>query len=278
MKIHTHWLAWAGFFILAGLFLLLKNLGLFGVWGEAAWAGLFLAAGLGFLVWFLLGTGQWWRAIPGFTLLSVGAMLLLVWRGIDLGDWRAAVPLFGMALGFWAALLTSRDTWWAVIPAGTLTLFAGLTGLQARLGEAFWLAVLYFGLGVVFLLAYLLRSAQRDARWAAIPAAALLLLGVVSLVNTLPIAQSLAQWWPLTLLIPGVGLLVAALSGSRPAEPVTTLPERTTPAPAARATVTEGLPASDALPPVPARPAAPAAPASDAGGDIYDLLKQQPGG
>lgn len=280
MKVRIQPLAWAGFLLFAGVFLLLKNLGVFDPWGEAIWGGLFVAAGLGFLIWFLFGVGQWWRAVPGFTLLSVGALVLLGWRGLDLGDWRAALPLLGMALGFWTALLTHADHWWAVIPAGALTLFAALTGLQARLGEAFWLAILFLGLGLIFLLVYLPR--RHTARWASIPAATLSLLGVVTLVDALQPAAVIAQWWPTVLLFAAVGMLVIALTGRQPAEPVTPLPIPEPEPRAAGASVIEALPPAPPLPPVSAPPApgTSASPAetrdAEAEVDIYELLKQQP--
>jgi hypothetical protein len=281
MQLRTRMAAWAAFLLSAGLFLLLKNQGVFGAWGEVAWGGLFAATGLGFLVWFVLGLQQWWRAVPGFTLLSAGALALLSWRGIDLGDWRGALTLLGVALGFWAALLVSAANWWAIIPAGALTLLAALTGLQARLSEAFWLAIWFFGLGVVFLLVYLLRLRQHDARWATIPTAALLLLGLVTLVNAATLPLVLAQWWPALLLAGGLGLLILAIGRPQASPPVTPLPPAEATSPAAGSSITEALPAASALPPAPAAvPAAPqpaAAPDAPAQVDIYEFLKQQPG-
>ena len=146
--------------------------------------------------------------IPGFTLLSVGTLLIMASRGINLGDWRAPLVLFGIAfLGFWVALLVQGANWWAAIPAGVLTLLGFLIGLQARLGETLWLsAILFGGLGVVFLLVLLIRGGQSDARWLAIPAAALILLGIATLVGVLTSVPVLLQWWPVLLLVGWLGL------------------------------------------------------------------------
>ncbi len=102
MKRLSEAVGWGIFLLLAGVFLLLKNLNVFGTWGELAWAVIYTLAGLGFLIWFFAGTEHWWRAIPAFTLLGIGAGMLLEWRNIDLGGWSASLVLFGMALGFWA--------------------------------------------------------------------------------------------------------------------------------------------------------------------------------
>ncbi len=277
MKIRKQLLAWAIFLVLAGVFLLLKNLGIFGQWGDLAWGGLFAAVGLGFLVWFLFGISNWWRAIPGFTLLSVGTLLIMASRGINLGDWRAPLVLFGIALGFWVALLVQGANWWAAIPAGVLTLLGGLIGLQARLGETLWLGILFGGLGVVFLLVSLIRGGQSDARWSAIPAAALILLGIATLVGALTSVPVLLQWWPVLLLVGGLGLLIGSLGRTAAPPPASALPESfdTTP-PAAGASVTQSLPDAASVPAKAAPPAEPTKPPAAPTTDIYDLIAQQP--
>ncbi len=189
MKWLSKKLGWAIFLLLAGVFLLLKNLKVFdrrwgdGI-GDGIWGGLFAAAGLGFLIWLLFNFQSGWQshawgAIPGFTLLSVGAMLLLEWR--------------------------------AAIPAGVLTVVGVLLGFQERLSELGWLALFFLGLAVVFGLLYLVRAGQPDSRWAAIPAAALALLGVVTLVSAIGPTSEVLKWWPVLLLVGGLGLLLGAL-------------------------------------------------------------------
>jgi hypothetical protein len=216
VKQYYHFLAWSAFLFLAGLFLLLKNLAVFGPWGEAAWGGLFALAGLGFLIWFVFDSSRWWRVIPGFMLASIGVEILLAWRGVALGDWRGALVMFGLALGFWTVLIVQRDHWWAAMPAGILTVLGALTGLQARLGELAWLTLFFLGLGLVFLLLYLVRFGQTDMHWAGVPAAALLLLGLVTLVSTLAVTGVIAQWWPILLVVGGLGLAIGSLL-SKPA-------------------------------------------------------------
>ena len=129
------------FLLLVGLFLLLKNLGVFNPWGEAIWGGLFAAVGLAFLGAFIIDPRQWWRSIPGFILISIGALILLQWQKIELGAWRTSVVLFGIALGFWSALLANNENWWAAIPAGILTELGILRGLENRLDATTWLAL-----------------------------------------------------------------------------------------------------------------------------------------
>ncbi len=257
MNIRTHRLAWALFFLTAGAFLLLNNHKVFRELGDGIWGGLFAAVGLGLLIWFLLDRQRTWRAIAGFPILTVGILLLLEWREVDLGVWRVALVMFGVALGFWAVLLSGNDNWWALIPGGVLTLMGVLIGLQARMDEAIWLAAFFLGLSAVFGLLYLLRLGQQDTGWAGVPAAAFLLIGIVTLVGASSPVGLIAQWWPLLLVIAGAIMLVLALHRSRRAD----LPPTASPAQA------EQLPA-----------AKPVTPVDEAPIDIYAVLAQQPKG
>jgi hypothetical protein len=268
MKIRTHRLAWAAFLLIAGAFLLLNNLKVFREFGDGIWGGLFALVGLVFLIWFLIDRQRTWRAIAGFPLLTIGIMLLLTWRGINLGVWQAALVMFGVALGFWTVLLSHDENWWALIPAGVLTLMGVLIGFQASLSEAAWLAVFFLGLAVVFGMLYLLRLGQQDTAWAGVPAAAFLLIGVVTLVGASNLAGPVAQWWPILLLVAGVIMLILALRS----------PESSVPSDAATSQPAPALPGASAIP-SPDRPAS--SPGSSQPGDappidIYALLAQQP--
>lgn len=264
MKLSNHKLAWAVFLLGSGVFLLLKGLGVFKDYGEALWGGMFVLVGAGFVAWFLIDRQRSWRAIAGFPLLAIGALILLGWRGVSLGDWQAALVLFGVALGFWTVLLAHDDNWWALIPAGVFTLMGLLIGFQARLSEDTWLGFFFVGLAAVFGLLYLLRLGQKDTAWAGIPAAAFLLVGVVTLVDASGTTGIVTQWWPVLLLVLGAVLLVFALHRAEvvpppmPAsEPIQPFPSPSTPATERPASVTP-------------------APASDQPLDIYSVLAQQP--
>jgi hypothetical protein len=265
MKRTSPFLAWALFLVAAGAFLLLKNLGVFQQWGEVAWGGLFAVVGMAFIIWFIADRERYWRAIAGFTLLGIGAVILLGWRNISLGDWPGAFVLFGVALGFWAVLLAHADNWWAVIPAGVLTVVGVLVGLGADFREAAWLAALFGGLGLVFLFLYVARFGQHDTRWAGIPAAALLLVGLVTWVGTLGGSAGVQRFWPIVLVLAGFVFLVVWLLTRRP-------PEIARPAPVREPV--ESPPAPAAAPP-PKEPSV-EPPTASPSPDIYEVLAQQP--
>jgi len=268
MKIRKHRLAWAVFLLFAGAFLLLNNLKVFREFGDGIWGGLFALVGLVFLIWFLIDRQRTWRAIAGFPLLTIGILLLLTWRGIDLGVWQAALVMFGVALGFWTVLLSGHDNWWALIPAGVLTLMGVLIGFQARLSEAAWLAVFFLGLAVVFGLLYLLRLGQQDTGWAGVPAAAFLLIGIVTLAGASNLAGPVAQWWPILLLVAGVIMLILALRSPKSSAPPAAASGQPAPSlPGASSAPSSERPASS--------PSSPQ-PADEPPIDIYALLVQQP--
>jgi len=277
---------WGLFLLLAGIFVLLWNLGVMDPWGDLAWGALYALAGLGFLIWFAVGVGHWWRAIPAFTLLSIGAMIILGWRGINLGEWRAPIVLFGMALGFWAIVIVRKEHWWALVPAGVLTTVGVLFGLWSRLTDAGRPAVLYIGIGLVFLLLYTIRYDEADARWASAPAGALLLLGTATLAAALELPGVLAEWWPIALVVLGLVLTTLGFAVRRPAA-VAPAPsygvggfEELPPAPGA-SVLTDlppapepGLPVSEPGLPVLAVPAEPVNEAGEV--DIYKVIEEQP--
>ena len=289
MKRLNQTVGWGLFLLLSGIFLLLWKLGVMDPWGDLAWGALYALAGLGFLIWFATEVGRWWRAIPAFTLLSIGAMIILGWRGVNLGEWRAPIVLFGMALGFWAIVIVRKEHWWAVVPAGVLTTVGVLFGLWSRLIDAGRPAVLYIGIGLVFLLLYAIRYDEADARWASVPAGALLLLGAATLAAALQLPGVLAQWWPIVLVVLGLVLTTLGFALRKPAA-VAPAPsygagafEEMPPAPGA--SVLTDLPPAEPLPPAapyveelpPAPEPAPAEPRGEAGEvDIYKMIEEQP--
>jgi hypothetical protein len=297
MKRANQGLFWAIFLLVAGLFLLLKNMDVFGEWGQVVWGGLFAAIGLIFLIFFVANVQQWWRAIPGFVLLSLGASALLEWRNVALGYWNGSLILFGVALAFWSVLLVRRENWWAEVPAGVLTVLGVLLGMQGtwRPDSTQWLIALAVGLGLVFALLYVLRLGERETWWPAVPAAALLLFAVVKQVGPAAPSQGILRAWPALLLVVGVGVLVLSLqrlpSKYGREEPATPRgrPELGSlagdfeaPPRAPGASVTQSVPDVEASLPARPAPVAPSAPPADAAPEqmtseqLYEFLKNQP--
>jgi hypothetical protein len=156
--------------IAGGGLALAQSMGLLNNASDIFWGGVFLAAGLIFLT--LLFGGHWWASFPGFTLVALGALILLP-KSLD--EFGGALFLGGIGLSFWYVYFTDRTgRWWAMIPAGVLTALAVMVVVAARF-EEFGGAVFLGGIGLSFFAVYLTNRAERW--WALIPGGVLVTLG-----------------------------------------------------------------------------------------------------
>jgi hypothetical protein len=186
----------------AGLLFLLLNLGLLGAAQSAIWAAAFALGGVAFLAVFGRDRARWWALIPGFVLLSIGALIGLTEFAPSFDDALGGVlVLGGISLSFWAVYLTDRARWWAVIPGGALLTLAALVGLSTRGAGEDLAWVLFLGLALTFGLVYLLPTGAGRNRWAIYPAGVLL---VIALLIMGAMGQLLNILWPLALILAGL--------------------------------------------------------------------------
>lgn len=167
--------------IVAGALLLLQNFGLLGIFVSLIWALLFAAGGLVFLYLFLTErTRYWWAIIPGFALIGVAALIVLdeFFPRIG-GDLGGMILLGSLGLAFWVIYFRKREYWWAIIPGGVLVTLALIVGLESVFKGAETGGVLFLGLGLTFGLLYFLPTPQGRMKWALIPAAILVVIGLL---------------------------------------------------------------------------------------------------
>jgi hypothetical protein len=215
-------LIWGAILLGAGLLTFLSNLGIFAGVFPFVWALVFAAGGLAFLYVFLRSTyGNWWAAIPAFTLLGLaGTVTIGEYAPMQMRSLGGAVFLGGIGLGFLAIYFVRRDFWWALIPAGTMVSLAATaavseSGLAAN--DDLSGGVFMLGLGLTFLVVAL--APGRDGRgrwWAFIPAAVLLLIGVLLFFSATQALAYMGYIWGAALVVAGGALLYKAL-GQRPA-------------------------------------------------------------
>lgn len=185
-----------GLLLLAGGgLLLLQTMGILKSATGVFWGAAFLVAGAVFIS--LLFEGQWWPAIPGMTLLGLGAIILL---GDRLGDFSGMIFLGAIAIAFWLIYIFDRSNWWALIPAGVLSTLAVVTILPGRVGPFGTGGVFFLGLAFTFLLVAL----AAGMRWAYYPAAALGVLGVLATASLMDLANYI---WAAALILGG-GFLI----------------------------------------------------------------------
>jgi len=198
-------LIWGLLLILAGVVFLVQNLFHFEL-GGLFWTFAFGVAGLMFLSVFLGNRTYWWSLIPGFTLLGIGATILIgsYFPFLDrfLGG---AFVLGGIGVAFLAVYLADQRNWWALIPAGvmlTLTLVVISDNLFIGLDSG-W--ILFLGIGLTFVAIAALPGPTGQMKWAWIPAIISFVIGGIVLASSVNIFNYI---WPLILIAGGLVLIL----------------------------------------------------------------------
>jgi hypothetical protein len=166
--------------IIVGILLLLQNFGILGVVVALIWALIFAAAGLVFLYVFVTDRVNWWAVIPGLALLGIATLIALDEFWPQVGDAVGGTLFLGaLGLAFWIIYFINREHWWAVIPGGVLFTLALVTVASYVLGGDWAGGVFFLGLGATFGLLYFVPTPHGRMKWALIPAAVLLVMGVL---------------------------------------------------------------------------------------------------
>jgi hypothetical protein len=193
----------------AGALFLLQNLGLLGPLGGLFWALAFAVGGGMFLRAFAAAPSRWWALIPGFTLLSLGALVGLQELSPGLaGPWGGALFLAGIGLGFCSVYLTGRARWWALIPGGAMLSVAAVAGLSETIEGPALGSVLFLGLGLTFGLVAIAPTPGGPVRWALFPAGILLIMALVGMAST---GEVVGILWPIVLILAGLYLAYRAI-------------------------------------------------------------------
>ena len=193
--------------VLLGVLSLLSNLEIFVGGLDLFWALLFGAGGALFLYVFLTNREHWWAIIPGFVLISIGALLALErFAPEGIGDWGGALVVSGIGLAFWAIYFVKREHWWAIIPGSVMLTIAIIVGFSSSLEKAGidTGGIFLLGLGLTFGLLAFLPSPQGRMKWALIPAVILLGTG---LLITAAAAELLQFVGPAALILVGLYLV-----------------------------------------------------------------------
>jgi len=136
---------------------------------------IFAVIGVVFLYALANDRRNWWAAIPGLTLVGLGALMGLAMIPGMPGSIPAAIFMGSIAASFWVVYALNRTFWWAIIPAGTLTSIALLIVLpdSGSLG----VSVLFLGMAATFGVLALIEINGQHMSWPWIPAICLAVLG-----------------------------------------------------------------------------------------------------
>jgi hypothetical protein len=190
------------------LFLALTTLLVDRVGGEWVGAMFLLLIGLAFLAVYLNNQTRTWALIVAyvFGVLSIAPMLAAF---DEMAAYFGSIFLFAVALPFFILYFRSTDNWWAIIPAGALTVvgvvatlaIAGLIndGTSGGYVNAFLMA----GLSVIFAILWL----RHNKAWAKIVAIVLAVVAVASVF----FVSSYEIFWPVAIILGGIYLLYTAM-------------------------------------------------------------------
>ena len=190
------------------LFLALTTLLVDNVGGEWVGAMFLLLIGLTFLFIYLNNQRRIWALIVAyvFSVLSIAPMLA---AGGDMAAYFGSVFLFAIALPFFLLYFRSTDNWWAIIPAGALSVvgviatlaIAGL--INDRSSSGYVNAFMMSGLAATFAIVWL----RHTKSWAKIVTVVLAALAVGSIF----FATYSQILWPVAIILVGAYLFFAAL-------------------------------------------------------------------
>ena len=197
-------LFWGVTLVLGGVIFLLENLEVIH-FADIFWALLVGLGGVFFFSIYYSDQLDWWAVIPGFTLSSIAASILLDYFAPAAADiWGGSIILGGIALGFLAIYLLNRQLWWAIIPAGVLLSISLAVGLSSLLPGLETGGIVLIGIGITFAILSMMPLAEGRMVWAWVPAVVLVVTGFII---TAASNQTLVVVWPLALIAGGILLL-----------------------------------------------------------------------
>ena len=180
------------------------------VWGITA--GLALA-GIGFLVYMAWHPERWWALIPGFLLLSMAIVVYLGTQEQVNGPLLAAVIFVGLGLAHLFIFLTNRsERWWAWVSAGGFFLLTGAMLWGDHVTAPVLGAFLFLGMGLIFLLLYLILPRTGSRWWALLLAATFVITAAFVFIVSAGPTSLWARVWSAALVLLGVLLIVWSLS------------------------------------------------------------------
>lgn len=191
------------------LFLALVTLLVDNVGGE--WVGsLFLfLIGLSFLVVYLNNRTRTWALLVAYIFGVLSIAPAMASGGGDTAAYFGSVFLFAVALPFFIVYFRDEKNWWAIIPAGVLTVVAVIAGaaiagwIEEETDGGLTSAFLMGGLAATFAVVWL-----RHAKpWAKVVTIVLAALAVASVF----FASYTEIFWPVAIILVGVYLLYTAM-------------------------------------------------------------------
>jgi hypothetical protein len=202
--------------IAGGVLLLLQQFGILGGnVSDALFTGFWAIGAVYFANLFLRDRSHWWFALIALIMGSWAVSGLLDLLVPNLGDIVGGALFLGaIGVGFLVAYFRDRTNWWAIIPAGVLFTLAvisivdDLPGLVLPFETG---SLLFFGIGITFLVISLMKVEGQRFSWALIPAIVLIAFGLFVGFGE---AASWGYIWPSLIILFGAYFLISSLRRS----------------------------------------------------------------
>ena len=144
---------------------------------------LFVVIGGIFVYALINDRNAWWAAIPGITLVGLGAMMLLLALVPEVsGNLIGFIIIGSIAASFWVVYALRREFWWAIIPGGVMTSVA-LVVIISQWDGVLGASAMFVGMAATFAVLALIDVHGRRMTWPWYPAAALLFVGGIIAVS-----------------------------------------------------------------------------------------------
>lgn len=192
--------------VIAGILLLLQNMAVLPSYSGWVWAIVFLFASAMFFAVFVTDRSQWWSLFPTLPLFALAVLIggAALFPALP-GELWGALFMALISLAFWFVFLVRPIyNWWAVIPGGVLASIAIMIGLSRFYPGLEQGGILFLGIGLTFLVLYLIPNSSGGQRWAIFPSVPMVLLGLLFL---FAFTTLWAYFWPLALVAVGGWML-----------------------------------------------------------------------
>jgi hypothetical protein len=171
------------FLLFLGALILIQNLNLFkSDIGSIIGASIYGAISVYLFFQYSKDTTQWWWLITGVFLLGIGMSNIFVLFD-TLGQYSPILGVSFAGAGFLLVYLLDRTNWWALIPGSIFISLGVIRYLEVVSPDTSTNGILFLGMGLAFLLLFVLPSSQGRMNWPLIPSVILFAIGATASLN-----------------------------------------------------------------------------------------------
>lgn len=207
--------AFAIILIAIGVLVLLQNTGIAeGETGQVISTVVLGALGIFFTALYFPGRRQWFWVALGLAVFSFALSNIVYFMPALDEFYRQVIIFVGVGISFLTIYLHNRMQWWAMFPAGLL-ISIGASQLAEHLSPALEPSgILVLGLGVAFVVLFLVPTPVGQLKFALLPGLILLALGAVIIIGA---PYNISDYLlPGLILIAGVVLILLTLRKREP--------------------------------------------------------------